>query len=134
MVNASITALIVGLTLHISIFDLRFHRIQNASIIILGHLLTFSMHRLAILPMLIGLFVLWICGLIGNVGMGDLKLLTILIVLQGEILLQSNAIVLSLLIASLSVLLHLSSRRTLKGEIALAPAILIPFTSVYLAL
>ncbi|MSZ47857.1 MAG: hypothetical protein F2602_00220 [Actinobacteria bacterium] len=64
--------------------------------------------------------------------MGDLKLLTILIVLQGEVVIDSRTWILFSVCTVLSIIFHRLVERSLKGEIPLAPAILVPFVSVYL--
>lgn len=128
-----ISILITILALFISAFDLKSHRIPNISILLMASLLSISMNQLDLARTVITLILLWTVGLFTKVGMGDLKLLTIILIFQGQILLHSFTLILSLLIAALSILLHLFKNRSLKGEIALAPAILIPFTTFYLA-
>jgi Flp pilus assembly protein protease CpaA len=79
------------------------------------------------------LITLWILGLLTKIGPGDLKLLTILIIMQGEIILDSLMWILFLGIAAISLLIHILQRRSWQGEIPLAPAIVIPFTALYLS-
>ena len=76
---------------------------------------------------------IWLVGVLAKMGMGDLKLLTILAILQGEILMNPISWILFTAIALLSIITHILVRRTIRGEIPLAPAILIPFTGFYLS-
>jgi hypothetical protein len=64
--------------------------------------------------------------------MGDLKLLTALLLLQGEILLRSITLTIGVLVITFMIAIHFIVNKSLKGDIALAPAILIPFTMAYL--
>ncbi len=82
---------------------------------------------------MISLFtILWILGLLAKIGPGDLKLLSLLIIMQGEIILDSLMWIFFLSIAAISFLIHILARRSWQGEIPLAPAIVIPFTALYL--
>ena len=83
--------------------------------------------------MFVILIALWIFGLLAKIGPGDLKLLTILMVMQGEIILDSLMWILFLGIATISLLIHILESRSWQGEIPLAPAIVIPFTALYLS-
>ena len=82
---------------------------------------------------LIILFSIWLAGLLAKMGMGDLKLLTILLILQGQILTNPIFWILFAAIALLSISFHMLAQGTMRGEIPLAPAILIPFTGIYLS-
>jgi Flp pilus assembly protein protease CpaA len=88
------------------------------------------------MPITLNLIVLssiWFVGLLGKIGMGDLKLLTILMVLQGQILLNPIYWISFTSIALISITLHILLRRTIRGEIPLAPSILLPFSALYLS-
>jgi hypothetical protein len=87
---------------------------------------------ISLVPMLFLILTLWVLGLLAKIGPGDLKLLTILIIMQGEIILDSLMWILFLGIAAISLLIHILQRRSWQGEIPLAPAIVIPFTALYL--
>ena len=77
--------------------------------------------------------ILWFLGLLAKVGPGDLKLLTVLIVMQGDIILNPLMWILFLLTSTISVLIHILLNRSVQGEIPLGPAIVIPFTALYLS-
>jgi hypothetical protein len=91
------------------------------------------MNQIPLEMMALVLLLIWGAGLLARIGMGDLKLLTILTTLQGQILVNPMAWIFFSALAALSILIHIGVRRSLQGDIALAPAILIPFTSLYLA-
>ena len=91
------------------------------------------MAMISLVPMLFLILTLWVLGLLAKIGPGDLKLLTILIIMQGEIILDSLMWILFLGIAAISFLVHILERRSWQGEIPLAPAIVIPFTALYLS-
>jgi hypothetical protein len=91
------------------------------------------MAMISLVPMLFLILTLWVLGLLAKIGPGDLKLLTILIIMQGEIILDSLMWILFLGISAISFLIHILERRSWQGEIPLAPAIVIPFTALYLS-
>lgn len=80
------------------------------------------------------LLLIWILGVFSKVGMGDLKLLTVLLLLQGELLLRPITLTIGALVITFMIAIHLIINKSLKGDIALAPAIMIPFTMAYLTI
>jgi len=124
--------LLIGLTLYICVIDLRFHRIPNDSIVGITIVLIYPINPLNLQIASFSLLLIWLIGITSKVGMGDLKLLTVLLVLQGEILLRPISLAVSALVITLMIGIHLAVNKSLKGDIALAPAILIPFTVAYL--
>jgi Flp pilus assembly protein protease CpaA len=124
--------LLIGLTLYICVIDLRSHRIPNPSIFGITIVLIYPINSLDLPMAFFLLLLIWISGIAFKVGMGDLKLLTVLLVLQGEILLRPISLAVSALVITLMIGIHLAVSKSLKGDIALAPAILIPFTVAYL--
>jgi Flp pilus assembly protein protease CpaA len=126
------SAFLVGLTLYICVIDIRFHRIPNSSILGLVIVLIYPNNALNLVMTSFTLLIIWIIGISSKVGMGDLKLLTILLVLQGGILLRPITLTIGALVITLMIAIHLIVNKSLKGDIALAPAILIPFTVAYL--
>lgn len=124
--------LLIMFTLYISSIDLKFHRIPNISLLWLIIVLINPMNHLGLHVTLLALFLLWIIGLTSKVGMGDLKLLTVLLVLQGEILLRPISLIAFFFVTTLMIAFHCVMNKSLRGDIALAPAILIPFTVAYL--
>ena len=132
MLHMAFDLFLIGITLYISITDIRFHRIPNISLLFLIIALLYSMHQIAAVKIVLILISMWILGLFSKVGMGDLKLLTILVVLQGEVVIDSRTLTLFTVITLASIIFHRLVERSLKGDIPLAPAILVPFVSVYL--
>ena len=132
MLQTLVSAFLVGLTLYICVIDMRFHRIPNFSILGLAIVLIYPNNSLNLVMTSFSLLIIWIIGISSKVGMGDLKLLTILLVLQGGILLRPITLTIGALVITLMIAIHLIVNKSLKGDIALAPAILIPFTVAYL--
>jgi Flp pilus assembly protein protease CpaA len=132
MLDIAFDLFLIGIALYILISDIRFHRIPNISLLFLIIALLYSMHQISAVKMMLFLIFIWILGIFSKVGMGDLKLLTILIVLQGEVLIDSRTWIFLTVCTVLSIIFHRVVERSLKGEIPLAPAILVPFVSVYL--
>ena len=132
MLHIAFDLFLIGITLYILISDIRFHRIPNISLLFLTIALLYSMHQISAVKIALILIFMWILGIFSKVGMGDLKLLTILILLQGEVVIDSRTWILFSVCTVLSIIFHRLVERSLKGEIPLAPAILVPFVSVYL--
>ena len=132
MLHIAFDLFLIGITLYILISDIRFHRIPNISLLFLTIALMYSMHQISAVKIVLILISMWILGIFSKVGMGDLKLLTILILLQGEVVIDSRTWILFSVCTVLSIIFHRLVERSLKGEIPLAPAILVPFVSVYL--
>ena len=126
------SVLIIGLALYICVIDIRCHRIPNASILGMTIVLIYPNHSLDLPIASLSLLLIWIVGIFSKVGMGDLKLLTVLLLLQGEILLRPITLTIGALVIIIMIAIHLIVKKSLKGDIALAPAILIPFTLAYL--
>ena len=133
MIHIALDITLIVMTAYISISDIKFHRIPNTSLLILTLTLLYSTHTISATSTLIILFSIWLAGLLAKMGMGDLKLLTILLILQGQILINPIFWILFAAIALLSIIFHMMARGTIRGEIPLAPAILIPFTGIYLS-
>ena len=133
MFDIAFDLFLIGIALYILISDIRFHRIPNISLLFLIIALLYSMHQIAAVKIVLILISMWILGLFSKVGMGDLKLLTILVVLQGEVVIDSRSWTLFTVITLASIIIHRVIERSLKGDIPLAPAILVPFVSIYLS-
>jgi Flp pilus assembly protein protease CpaA len=133
MIHIALDITLIAMTTYISISDIKFHRIPNTSLLILTLTLLYSTHTISMTSTLIILFSIWLAGLLAKMGMGDLKLLTILLILQGQIPINPIFLILFAAIALLSIIFHMLARGTMRGEIPLAPAILIPFTGIYLS-
>lgn len=132
MLNLLNSFSIVALSLHISLFDIRFHRIRNRSLALLGGLLLFYPNFLALTDALLLIVAVSIFCIAAKIGMGDLKMLIVLISLQGQILAQSQWLPLFSLSALLSIIVERVQKGGIAGEIPLAPAILFPFVAIYL--
>lgn len=132
MVHTLNTIALIALSIHISLFDIKVHRIQNISLIVLTPLLLFSPHTLALSDAVLLVIVVSTICIVAQIGMGDVKLLALLIAFQGEIMVQPAWLVLFSFVAIISTIAHAIQRRGLSGDIALAPAILIPFLAIYL--
>ena len=126
------SVLLIGLALYICVMDIRCHRIPNASILGMTIVLIYPNHSLDLPLASFSLLLIWILGIFSKVGMGDLKLLTVLLLLQGEILLRPKTLTIGALVITIMIAIHLIVNKSIKGDIALAPAILIPFTMAYL--
>jgi Flp pilus assembly protein protease CpaA len=124
--------LLIGLSLYICAIDIRSHRIPNASILAITIVLIYPNHSLDLPLASFSLLLIWMLGIFSKVGMGDLKLLTVLLLLQGELLLRPKTLTIGALVITIMIAIHLIINKSLKGDIALAPAILIPFTMAYL--
>ena len=133
MLHNAFDLFLIGITLYILISDIRFHRIPNISLLFLTIALLYSMHQISAVKIALILIFMWILGIFSRVGMGDLKLLTILILLQGEVVIDSRTWILFSVCTVLSIIFHRLVERSLKGDIPLAPAILVPFVSIYLS-
>lgn len=133
MIHIALDITLIVMTTYISISDIKFHRIPNTSLLTLTLTLLYSTHTISATSTLIILFSIWLAGLLAKIGMGDLKLLTTLLILQGQILINPIFLILFAAIALLSIIFHMLARGTMRGEIPLAPAILIPFTGIYLS-
>lgn len=133
MLHIAFDLFLIGITLYISISDIRFHRIPNISLLFLIIALLYSMHQISAVKIVLILNFIWILGIFSKVGMGDLKLLTILVVLQGEVVIDSRTWTLFTVITLASIIIHRLVEKSLKGDIPLAPAILVPFVSIYLS-
>ena len=116
--------LLTSILIFIAAFDIRTHRIPNSTLVVLGLCsilelgFTFNPKVLFLSSCLIFLFT-WISGC----GFGDAKLLIILL----NLVLPSSRILeylFALLVASsFLVLVHLIRDRSMRGEIAFAPAL-----------
>lgn len=133
MIHIALDVMLIMMTGYISIIDIKFHRIPNTSLLVMILTLLYSTRTIPMTSNLIILFSIWLVGLVGKIGMGDLKLLTILLILQGQILINPIFCIFFAAIALLSIIFHMLARGTMRGEIPLAPAILIPFTGIYLS-
>lgn len=123
---------IVALSLHICLFDIRYHRIPNRTLASLGGLLLFYPNTLVLRDASLLIVLVSIICIAAKIGMGDLKMLILLIILQGQILTQTLWLPLFSFVALISIIFQLAQKGGIAGDIPLAPAILIPFLAIYL--
>lgn len=122
----------LSIALHISIFDLRHHLITNRSLLLFTLPLALTPHFAEILPTVTSLLLALLLTLIFGIGGGDFKLLSLLLIMQGDLILSArylSGLCLALLLLSSIFSLRY---RSLKGSIPLAPAIIGPFLLLYL--
>lgn len=114
--------------------DFQRHRISNIHTLILTTLLLLDPHsldwRVSILAILLisGIF------FIAQIGMGDIKVIVVLVATQGEIVISYEFfyLVMALLLATVAGKLIVT--RSLKGSVAFAHVLLLPFALIYLAI
>ena len=116
--------LLSSILIFISAFDIRTHRIPNSALVLLAIVSTFetgiNLH-FRIVAMTIGLISLfsWLSGC----GFGDSKLLLILLNFVIPTSRLSDYLVALLLASSFLVLVHLIRNRSIRGDMAFAPAV-----------
>lgn len=133
MLEIASDVLLILTGIFICLSDIRWHRVPNLALLIISLTLVFSLNSLSLGMTSLILILIWSAGLMAKIGMGDLKLLTILTIFQGETVIDSMMWILTLAITAISLLIHLLRRRSLAGDIPLAPAIVIPFIALYLS-
>ena len=117
-------ALILLLSLYISIFDLRHHRITDLSVLLISVLLFIEGDfHIYFLTGILFLVPLLLFGIFGGLGGGDVKLLMVvglLVIPVGSITTYVTILVMAI---SILTALTVAARMRLRGNIALAPAI-----------
>lgn len=117
-------ALIVLISIYISVFDLRHHRITNLSVVLISILLFIEGDfHIYFLTGILFIVPLLLFGIFGGLGGGDVKLLMAVALLAIPV--GSITSYLTILVAAISILTVLTvvARMRLRGNIALAPAI-----------
>lgn len=117
-------ALILLLSIYISIFDLRHHRITNLSVVLISVLLFIeSDFHIYFLTGILFIVPLLLLGIFGGLGGGDVKLLMAVAFLAIPV--GSVTTYITILVMAISILtaLTVAARMHLRGNIALAPAI-----------
>jgi Flp pilus assembly protein protease CpaA len=132
MVSIAISLLLVLCCSVIIFKDIREHRIYNWHLLILLPLLAYKAQYLPLFTSVVAIIVIWALSIACNIGGGDAKLLSLLVTFQGQSFLTVRYFSLVLICSSLSLLVLLLHKRTLKGSLPLAPAILLPFIAIYL--
>jgi Flp pilus assembly protein protease CpaA len=118
----------------ISLIDIRSHRIPNKLTILLGFLLLVDPHGSSIASTLPAIVVSIAVGLLGRFGAGDIKLFIVLLLTSSHLVLNLQYLQGMVLISFASVVLSLLALGRQAKMIAFAPAILLPFLNIYLAI
>jgi Flp pilus assembly protein protease CpaA len=126
--------LVLATVVHISIYDYRKLRIRNVDSAFLGFLLTFNLRPSSLLTTISWIAISIVTFHLIRIGMGDLKLWIVLVLTQGQIVLSIDYLHRLVLTAVLVVCVFWLKVGTLRGAIAFAPVLLIPFISLYLAI
>jgi Flp pilus assembly protein protease CpaA len=116
--------LILLVSLYISLFDLRHHRITNLSVLLISALLFINGDfQIYFLTGILFLAPLLLFGIFGGLGGGDVKLLMAVALLAIPV--ASITTYLTILVLAISILtaLTIAARMRLRGNIALGPAI-----------
>ena len=122
------------ISLLISVIDLRIQKIPNILTILLALTLLFNTNNSSVGLRFISIALALFLSITLRFGMGDLKLITVLLLTQSSIILSMQYLSLFLATASLAVIAALVSSRGVKGSLAFGPVILLPFTAIYLAI
>ena len=126
---------LVALTaLSISLIDIRSHRIPNQLTIILGFLLLADPHGSSIASTLPAIALSIAVGFLGRFGAGDIKLFIVLLLTSSPMVLNLQYLKGMVLISFASVVLSVLALGRRAKMIAFAPAILLPFLNIYLAI
>lgn len=130
--------LVLALTLLISLFDIRTHRIPNHLTLLLAIVLLFDNLRADLYGVLIASPLCLLVAYLGKIGAGDVKLFLVLIATSGSLVFTPGyflgmALISLLALVTSLVISHLKGREVPR-TIAFAPSILIPFLLLYLAI
>ncbi|CAB4884724.1 unannotated protein [freshwater metagenome] len=126
--------LLLLLTLYISVVDIRSQKISNRSNLALAAVLISDSHTLSILMTLLYTVIALALSILINLGMGDFKLVVVLLLTQSAVLISHQYFSLFLACASLTLVTSTLARKGIKGSVAFGPTILLPFTAIYLVM
>lgn len=129
-----LTATIILFALYIALRDLQTHTITNKINFAFFLLLLIDTNPLSLRHLLLAWLTLIIVSLVTQLGGGDFKLITVLLVTQGKVLLSAHYGSGIAIAITLTVLISLLFRRNLDDSVPMGPAILAPFTISYLAI
>ena len=127
-----LTTIISLSSLGIAIYDLRLHLIKDRAVLLYAVFLALDPHPTrpgVIAIILLGALLL---TLVFNFGGGDFKLFTALTLTQGALVVSRGYLLGTVLVLSISLVIHLLKRGSLQGSLACAPALLLPFLVLYL--
>jgi Flp pilus assembly protein protease CpaA len=126
---------LVALTaLSISLIDIRSHRIPNQLTISLGILLLVDSHGSSIISTLPAIALSIAVGFLGRFGAGDIKLFIVLLFTSSPMVLNLQYLKGMAFASFATVVLSLLALGRRAKMIAFAPAILLPFLNIYLAI
>jgi Flp pilus assembly protein protease CpaA len=126
--------LVFATVVHISIYDYRNLRIRNVDSALLALLFAFDLRPSSLLTTISWIAISIVTFHLVRIGMGDLKLWIVLVLTEGQIVLSIAYLHRLVLTAVLVVFGFWLKSGTLRGTIAFAPVLLIPFISLYLAI
>jgi Flp pilus assembly protein protease CpaA len=126
--------LITVVAISICAIDIRSHRIPNKVSALFFLVTLVNPHRVQILISAIALVLSIAIFTLTRIGMGDIKVAASLIVNQGSLVLSYQYLKGLSIALTLAIVLHLYSKRSLKGSVAFAPVLLSPFLLLYLAI
>jgi Flp pilus assembly protein protease CpaA len=127
-------ALIILVSISICVIDLRSHRIPNLLTVLLAVLLLIDPQPSSIIAALPVLFIALLVGYLGKIGAGDLKLFLTLLLTSTSIVLNTRYFLGMALVSGILVVASLILRGSRGKMIAFAPALLLPFLDLYLAI
>lgn len=134
MFSQFLTMVVSIMALRITVIDIRYHRIKNRDLLAITPFLALSAQTIDLLPVIAITLVTILVSLLINLGGGDLKLLILLFLTQGELVVTSRYLHLLAIAIALSLFVLLLLRQSVRSSVPLAPAILIPFLICYLAI
>lgn len=123
----------VLIALWICIYDLRTHRISNRALALLALPLIATAHSAPLIPTALAILVSFGLALLLEIGGGDFKLFSLLMITEGSLILSEDYLASFSLCLLLALLIALLTGR-LRRHIAFAPVILAPFLYCYLAI
>lgn len=126
--------LIILLSVYISLFDLRYHRITNISVFLISILLLIEGDfHFYFRTGIFFLCALLLVGIFGGLGAGDVKLLFAVALVTIPVEAISKYLTFLVMAISILTLLTISVRMRLRGSIALAPAICASYLALLLS-
>ena len=127
-------ALIILISISICAIDLRTHRIPNLLTALLAVLLLIDSNPSSIFVALPIVFITLAVGYLGKIGAGDVKLFLALLLTSTSIILSVRYFLGMALVSGILVVASLILWGSRGKMIAFAPALLLPFLDLYLAI
>lgn len=129
-----VSGVILILSLLIASRDLRTHRISNRLNLLFALVLLLDRHSLGITAIALTFLATLVLMLALRCGMGDVKLSLSLLLSQSAIICTVQYLTLVTVTATLTLLVALICGSRVNGSIAFAPALVLPFAAIYLAI